>query len=143
MRADSSTINLYDVKLGVDETNRRVRVQLDIDVAGFSLGRDREMVLTPVLMGAGRTDSLELEPITVAGRNRWYYYLRNGFLDGGDADIYRAGKDLKAHYDREFDLAPWMEHSTLEMRLRNGQLLRQARTDARSFGLWHGAHRRN
>ncbi len=116
MRADSSTINLYDVKLGVDETNRRVRVQLDIDVAGFSLGRDREMVLTPVLMGAGRTDSLELEPITVAGRNRWYHYLRNGFLDGGDADIYRAGKDLKAHYDREFDLAPWMEHSTLEMR---------------------------
>lgn len=116
MRADSSTINLYDVNLGVDEAKRRVHVQLDIDVAGFSLGRDREMVLTPVLMSENHTDSLELEPITVAGRNRWYHYLRNGFLDGDDSDIYRAGKRVKAHYDREFDLAPWMEHSTLEMR---------------------------
>ena len=116
LRADSTTINLTGLSLTVDETARRVKLDLAVDPAAFHLGRDREIVLTPVLMAKDRSDSLELEPVTVAGRNRWYYYLRNGFLEGGDADIYRAGKPAKVRYSREFDLAPWMEHSTLEMR---------------------------
>ena len=116
MRADSTTINLSILNVSVDETVHRVRVKIAIDPSAFDLPRDREMILTPVLMAAGRTDSLELEPITVAGRNRWYHYLRNGFLDGGDADIYRAGKPARVQYDREFDMLPWMDHCTLEMR---------------------------
>ena len=116
MRADSTTINLADMKIAVDENARRVRIDISLDVEAFSIGSDREMILTPVLMAKDRSDSLELEPITIAGRNRWYYYLRNGFLEGSDADIYRAGKPAKARCDREFDLEPWMENSSLEMR---------------------------
>lgn len=117
MRADSTTINLSDINVAVNEATRRLSIDIDLDLARFNLSRDREMTLTPVLMAAGRTDSLELETITVAGRNLWYHYLRNNFLEGGDAPIFRAGKPGKAHYSRTVDLEPWMERSTVEMRV--------------------------
>lgn len=70
LRADSTTINLTELSLTVDETARRVKLDLAVDPVAFHLGRDREIVLTPVLMAKDRSDSLELEPVTVAGRNR-------------------------------------------------------------------------
>lgn len=117
MRADSTTINIYDINLNVDEANRKVKVKIEIDIADFKVSRDRQMILTPVLMADDKSDSLKLEPIIIAGRNRWYQYLRSGILDDGEEPIYRAGKKLKAKYDTEFELLPWMEQSTLEMQV--------------------------
>lgn len=116
-RADSTTINLCDISVGVDEAASRVRVRLVLDAAAFSLSRDRQMTLTPVLVADDRADSLELEPVIMAGRNRWYGYLRSGILDDGTEPIFRAGKEGTAEYEAEFDLAPWMGRSTLGMRV--------------------------
>lgn len=116
MRTDSTDLRLHDLNVTVDESARKVRVRIDMNMKDYSVGREREIVYTPVLLATDGTDSLALPPITIAGRTRWYTYLRNGFLDGGDADIYRAGSKEQAHYDQEFDFEPWMASSNLEMR---------------------------
>ncbi len=117
LRSDSTTINLYDINVDVDEVNSRVKVKIELDIANFSVSRDRQMILTPVLIADNKSDSLKLEPIIVAGRNRWYQYLRSGILDDGEEPIFRAGKKGKAVYDTDFELRPWMEQSTLEMKV--------------------------
>lgn len=119
MRADSTTLNLSDLSVAVDEGAARVKIGIGVDTKAFSVGRDREIILTPVLIADDRSDSLALDPITIAGRNRWYYYLRNDFLEDPESNIYRAGKAARARYDAEFGLEPWMKHSTLEMRVAN------------------------
>ncbi|MCM1376870.1 MAG: DUF3868 domain-containing protein [Clostridium sp.] len=117
MRSDSTTVNLYDINVKVDELAQRMNVKIELDVEKFTVSRDREMILTPVLIADDRTDSICLEPMIVAGRSRWYHYLRSGVLDDGKAPIFRAGKKGNAVYDTEFDMLPWMGHSSLEMRV--------------------------
>lgn len=117
MHADSTTINLNEVNVKVDETGRSVTLRLGLDAADFKVSRDRQMILTPVLMADDHSDSLLLEPIIIAGRNRWYYYQRSGILDDGEEPIYRAGRTGKIRYSEEFALQPWMEAASLEMRV--------------------------
>ncbi len=116
MQTDSTDLKLYDLQVTVDESARKVRVKIDMNMKDYSVGSEREIVYTPVLLACDGSDSLALQPITIAGRTRWYTYLRNGFLDGGDAHIYRAGTKARAHYDEEFAFEPWMGASNLEMR---------------------------
>lgn len=115
--ADSTDIKLYDINVDVDEQAQKVRVKIDIDAEKYSIGSDREIVFTPILIADNCSDSLALEPITITGRNRWYHYLRDRYLDGGDARIYRAGKKGHARTDEEFAFEPWMGNSSLEMRV--------------------------
>lgn len=112
---DSADLKLYDINVAVDEGAKKVRVKIDLDINRFNVGKDREIVFTPVLRADDGSDSLLLEPVTVAGRNRWYHYLRNGFIDENDSRIFRAGKKTHAIVADEFEFMPWMAKSTLEM----------------------------
>ncbi len=114
--ADSADIKLYDISVAVDAQARKVRVRIGLDIEKYRVSSEREIIFTPVLVARDRSDSLVLEPVTIAGRNRWYHYLRDGVLDGGDSGIYRAGRKIRAAYDREFAYEPWMGQSMLEMR---------------------------
>lgn len=109
-------IKLYDINVAVDEQVQKVSVKIALDIARYSVPSEREIVFTPVLISDSRTDSLELDPITIAGRSRWYHYLRNHYLDDGDNAIFRSGTKGRALVDAEFPFEPWMSKSTLEMR---------------------------
>ncbi|MCM1139361.1 MAG: DUF3868 domain-containing protein [Muribaculum sp.] len=117
LQSDSTTINLYDINVNVNEQNRRLDITIELDIEDFSISRDRQIILTPILIADNKTDSLKLEQIIVAGRNRWYQYLRSGILDDGIEPIFRAGKKGKATYSTNVELQPWMEQSSLEMRV--------------------------
>ncbi len=117
LRADSSDLNLYDIRVAVDESARKLAIDIDLDIDRFKVGSERELIFTPMVFAADGSDSLALEPVTVAGRNRWYHYLRDGVLDVEGNDIFRAGKPVHAKVTRSIDLEPWMEHSTVEMRV--------------------------
>lgn len=117
LRADSSDLNLYDIRVAVDESARKLAIDIDLDINRFKVGSERELIFTPMVFAADGSDSLALEPVTVAGRNRWYHYLRDGVLDVEGNDIFRAGKPVHAKVTRNIDLEPWMEHSTVEMRV--------------------------
>lgn len=116
LAADSTTIHISRLDVTVDDKARTLSLDIAINPASFSVPTDRQIILTPVLIANDGCDSLELATITVAGRNQWYHYLRNGFLDDADSHIYRAGHSANAAYHTTVDMQPWMEHSSLEMR---------------------------
>lgn len=116
LTADSTSLHLSRLDVAVDEAASTVSIDLSVDASAYRVPSDRQILFTPVLISADGTDSLQLSTITIAGRNQWYHYLRNGFLDDPEAHIYRAGQPANAAYHTTVDLLPWMEHSTLEMR---------------------------
>lgn len=110
-------LKIYDMNVKVNERARTLGVDIALDLKKFSVSSEREMILTPVLIASSGTDSLVLDTIRVAGRNRWFHYLRDGGEDYvANNHIYRAGAKTTPHYTAHVDLEPWMEHSSLEMR---------------------------
>ena len=115
--ADSTDIKLYDINVAVDEAAAKVRIDIDLDIEKYSVNSEREIIFTPVIVADNLSDSLALEPIVIAGRNRWFHYLRDGELEDPLTPIYRAGKkNAHAGSPREVPFASWMEQSTVEMR---------------------------
>ena len=115
-KPDASLLKVRDLKVGVDEKASSVTVDLTLDLHEINPGIDREVVFTPVMLSAEGTDSLELPQITVGGRNRYYWHLRND--DADDASrLYRGGSKELVSYVQTVDFEPWMGQSTVEMRL--------------------------
>lgn len=111
------TLKVYDVDVTVNEQARTVNVALDLNMKDFKLGRNQEAIFTPVILSENGLDSLVMSPITVCGRNRWYYYLRKGLLDTGTAPIYRSGSQEMVHISESVPLQEWMlNNGTVEMR---------------------------
>ncbi len=90
--ADSTDIKLYDINVAVDEAAAKVRIDIDLDIEKYSVNSEREIIFTPVIVADNLSDSLALDPIVIAGRNRWFHYLRDGELEDPLTPIYRAGK---------------------------------------------------
>lgn len=118
-QADAARIpelKVYDLQVDVDETRNTVDISLDLHARAFELSRDREVIYTPVIIALDDSDELELDPVIIAGRNRWYYYMREGALDQPGHNIYRANTDVHARYSTTVPFEPWMGHCTIEMR---------------------------
>lgn len=115
--AEAADAPVYDVAVNVDETAGTLTVDVELRPSDFSVKRDGEIILTPVVYSASGTDSLELEPANICGRNRWYYYLRNGEIDGDDTGLYRrADSNGSIHLKQTVPFEPWMQASTVELR---------------------------
>lgn len=110
-------IKLHDVKVAVNPQEKTLALKLDFDMNAISLPRDREIIYTPVIISEQGTDSIELEPIVIAGRNRWYWRLRNSDAEASDSHIYRAGKTGHAVYSEDIPFEPWMGKSLVELRV--------------------------
>lgn len=108
---------VYDLAVAVDDAAGKVSVDIDLAMSDIKLKGDQEMLLTPLIINNAGTDTLELDPIVVCGRNRWFYYVRQGVLDvNPDARIYRAGKADHVHITDVVPFEPWMGKSTVELR---------------------------
>ena len=114
--AYSTAFKVYDVDVNVDEAAKTLSVAIQLNMADYKLGGDRELILTPVIISEAGTDSLELEPVTVCGRNRYFYYMRKGQLDAGDERIYRAGSKQRPTVTETVPFEDWMGRSSVEMR---------------------------
>lgn len=112
-------MKVHDIDVKVDEGAATLSLKIDIDMSDVALSRDREMIYTPVIISENGTDSLELDPITIAGRNRWYWHLRNTDLDAPGTYVYRAGTAAHAVYTEEIPFEPWMSQSLVEMRVQS------------------------
>lgn len=81
-----------DIIINDAEINRNdqvMTVNMDLDFSGFELSSNRAVLLTPYIVN----DSLEvsLPSLGFYGRNRYYYYVRNGesMIDGDNETTYR------------------------------------------------------
>lgn len=115
-KADDRSLKVYDADVKVNEKTAKVDVVLDLNMKDFKLGRNAETIYTPMILSANGKDSVMMEPFKVCGRNRYYYYLRDGRVKG-DAPIYRSGSKEEVKVTRTVDLKPWMlENATVEVR---------------------------
>lgn len=96
----------------------KLLVAVTIDPRSVNPGRDREVVFTPQITSAAG-DTVNLAPIRVAGRNRYYSHLRNDDLEDG-AVIYEAGSRQLIEYRKVIDFEPWMQRCRIDMAERIG-----------------------
>lgn len=77
--------------LDIAHTDTNLFVLMEVDARGLKIKSNREVTFTPMLVSATGADTLRLRDFTIAGRNRFYYGLRNGepsplFLQAGHID---------------------------------------------------------
>ena len=114
--------NPSDVGLSSVEAERQgniVRLAFNIDAQKLRLKSNQEVTVLPFL-AAGR-DTLRLDTITVAGRNRYYFHLRNDRAMVPGIDLFHNGKDAAAIPVRaDVGYRPWMDLSKVGYELRFG-----------------------
>lgn len=97
-----------------------LRVFMDLDLSGLNVSGNRAVLLTPRLHNG--KDTVDLPSIGVYGRQRYYYYLRNGsgMLGGIEEQSYKAsGKPARLSYDKSVGYREWMNGATLSLRRRD------------------------
>lgn len=109
-------LKVYDMNVRVDEKARTLALTIDLFMADMKLSMNREMIFTPVIISADGSESVELSPVVMAGRNRYYWHRRNADSDTEGTRIYRAGEKNHAVYKELIDFKDWMQNCTVEMR---------------------------
>ena len=95
-------------------------VDLDMSLGGLEVPGSHAVVLTPGLVN-GR-DTLRLWSVGLYGRQRWYYYQRNGggTLTGGDERPYpEKERPKEVSYHEAVPYAEWMNGSELVLTRRD------------------------
>lgn len=108
-----SLLEIYSI--AVERSAAGDRLDIDIDIASDRVlaGRDKEVVFVPVVVSDDGTDSVRLESVTIAGRNRYYSHLRN---DNSVASAtYMSGAANTISYHATTPWQQWMEHSRVDM----------------------------
>ncbi|MCM1092678.1 MAG: DUF3868 domain-containing protein [Lachnospiraceae bacterium] len=108
-------LKVYDMNVRVDEKARTLALTIDLFIADMKLPMDREMIFTPVIISADGSESVELDPVIIAGRNRYYWHRRNPGSDSAGTKVYRAGEKSHAVYKELIDFKDWMQNCTVEM----------------------------
>ncbi len=85
-------------------------LMMDVNARAVNPGRDRELLLTPVLRATDGSDSITLPAVLIAGRNRYFSHLRNNNVPAGDKML-RGGSSEVYSYRYSAPWQPWMDHS--------------------------------
>lgn len=108
---DAVTISDIDVA----KTDENLFIKMTLDLSGYKgLDTNRDITITPLVVNG--TDSLPLHSLAVAGRARYYHWLRRDENDRPFAQLYRAGKDLSVSYSASIPFEKWMTLSSLVIR---------------------------
>lgn len=117
--AQEAVTIIPDVSVPTFTMNRNgkyLTVEMDIDLEALKIESNRAVLLTPRLVNG--SDSLDLPSIGIYGRQRYYYYLRNGLNTiSGDTEMsYRASnKPSQIDYDYNVPFQKWMDGAVLKL----------------------------
>ena len=104
-----------DPAVEMNEDAGMVSVSVSFDLKNMALGRNQELIVTPAIFSNNGSDSVMMRSVTVCGRNRWYWYLREGLAENPEKGIYRSGRDQVVAISESVQLQEWMKHSTVEL----------------------------
>lgn len=121
---DYSRLHLSDVEVSLSEDNHAVNVSMTVNPRQWKLSLNRCVVLIPVIRSATSADTLALEPVTVAGKNKYYSLLRAGNPGGGY--LLRAGKDEALTYSVTVPMERWMTVSDIDFTFHQEQCCGEA-----------------
>ena len=91
-------------------------IALDMELDPLEVENNRAALFTPVLRNG--QDSVELPPVGVYSRTRWYQYLRSGEPLGGAKETSLRYSERPGHYAYAVDIPwrDWMNGSELSLR---------------------------
>lgn len=102
---------------GMERSGDYMAVNMNLDLSGLNVESKRAVLLTPVIVNGD--NRLELPSVGVYGRNRYYYYVRNGesMLTGKSEQSYRASeKPASVEIKEVVPYQNWMDGSQLVLR---------------------------
>lgn len=85
-------------------------LMMDVNASAVNPGRDRELMLRPVLRSSEGSDSIVLPGVVIAGRNRYFSHLRNNNLPSGEK-LLRGGSHEVYSYRFTTPWEEWMNRS--------------------------------
>lgn len=102
--------------VSTERNGKFIAVSMDIDLSQLDVKSKRAVLITPRLVNGN--DSTDLKAIGVYGRNRYYYYVRNGesMLTGKEEMSYRENKKPNTiEYKALTPYKDWMDGATLTL----------------------------
>ena len=116
----STVLPAQDVKVTrpvVERHSDRLTVGMNLDLTSLEVSPNRAVLLTPVLVKDNQV--VELPSVGIYGRNRYYYYMRNGesMITGKEERSYRASqKPSGVDVSETISYEPWMDGVELMLR---------------------------
>lgn len=106
-------------ELNVARSKHKLMLSMDLDVSAFHLGKDRQLMIIPVVHNADSTEAYEFSPVYVAGHNLYFKHLRDNDI-ANPTSLYKQGKIAELHYTGEVPDAAWIDDSRLSVYYRIG-----------------------
>lgn len=91
-------------------TKQTMRVVMTLNPRDFNVKYNQDLRITPVIRQQNGNIEKRLPSLTFAGRNAYYYNLR----DGETQNLYKRNSKQTVRYSEDTAYEPWMEHSKLE-----------------------------
>lgn len=95
----------------------KLNLSFNLDLSKLPKGINNETRLIPVVKG--EKDSVRLESVTVAGRNRMIQAERTGAVKANDNKYYRLGEVKRIPYQASLVWRPWMEKANIDLIVEN------------------------
>jgi outer membrane protein OmpA-like peptidoglycan-associated protein len=103
----------------MERNGNYMKVAMDVDLTNLNVKSNRSVEIVPYLVNQG--DSLELNPISVYGRNRYYYTLRNNSekITSPEAIAYKTkSRPDNVSYETIVPYSDWQSGSSLIVNIR-------------------------
>ncbi len=111
----ASDVAITDFAAAHEENN--LNLSFNINVSKLPKGINNETRIIPVVKG--EKDSVRLESITIAGRNRMIQAERTGAIKDDETKFYRSGTVKVLPYKASLAWKPWMEKADIDLVVEN------------------------
>lgn len=91
--------------------NGQMIVSMQFNPKEAGVKYNQQVEITPVVAAVNGSNQTELTPIVIAGKNAYYYTVRNDEVPG--AQVYKAGKNKTYTYNQSVPFQKWMNNSVL------------------------------
>lgn len=108
--AGVNTGRLHISDLAVLKSDNSITLNLSVSPDNWGIKSNEKVILMPAIIAG--SDTVMLDPITVAGKRAWFYEVRNG---NRSPLLSKTGTGKQIDYSRTVDYLPWMETSTVEI----------------------------
>lgn len=104
--------NVFASDIEIANNDENFFIKMNLELSDYkNMNSNREVIITPVLSNG--SESLALPSVMVAGRNRYYHWLRENEKNRPTALLYRTGEHAKVSYSTSVKFEPWMEQCNL------------------------------
>ena len=105
-------------ELNVARSSHKLMLSMDLDLSQLHLGKDGQVEIVPVVHNADSTQSVEFQPVVVAGHNLYFKHLREADMQTTPPYLYKEGHLTSLHYAGEVPDADWLDDSRLSVSYR-------------------------